>query len=48
MDRCCSENDDVPRARKSPVLAYLQGRSKKTLHLRTQVDVQLENSKDVW
>ena len=42
MDRCCSDNDDVPRARESLVHAYLQGRSK-MLHLRTQVDVQLEN-----
>ena len=47
MDRCCSDNDDVPRARESLVHAYLQGSSKKMLHLRTQVDVQLENSKNV-
>lgn len=32
--------------RESLVLGYLQGRSK-MLHLRTQVDVQLENSKNV-
>lgn len=47
MNRCWSDNDDVPRARESRSYLRIYKVEVRCCNLRTQVDVQLENSKNV-